>query len=217
MPWCPKCGTEYREGFDTCADCGEMLLENYVEIAHQYKDHTWLSKLKLLFLRVLQIAITAAISSFFAYIAFNFIMEFDPYRMLLDLSGYWVPVDALELCDTIMLPCATAGFVTGIIMGRALKLRDLLIGYSLSLMVLVYLEIASQLSTDGRVACSWQEIVDLLLVILLVLFISGLASFRGRKYAYSHSGRQLLWFIGFLLFLIFIPFLMMLVFNLLLP
>lgn len=25
MPWCPKCKTEYREGFETCADCGETL------------------------------------------------------------------------------------------------------------------------------------------------------------------------------------------------
>lgn len=26
MPWCPKCKTEYREGFETCADCGEPLI-----------------------------------------------------------------------------------------------------------------------------------------------------------------------------------------------
>lgn len=28
MPWCPKCGTEYRDGFDTCADCREALRQN---------------------------------------------------------------------------------------------------------------------------------------------------------------------------------------------
>ncbi len=26
MPWCPKCKAEYREGYVTCADCGEALL-----------------------------------------------------------------------------------------------------------------------------------------------------------------------------------------------
>ncbi len=27
MPWCPKCGTEYRNEFDICADCRETLIE----------------------------------------------------------------------------------------------------------------------------------------------------------------------------------------------
>lgn len=27
MPWCPKCKTEYREGFKVCADCGSELVE----------------------------------------------------------------------------------------------------------------------------------------------------------------------------------------------
>ncbi len=27
MPWCPKCGCEYREGFATCADCGIALAD----------------------------------------------------------------------------------------------------------------------------------------------------------------------------------------------
>ena len=27
MPWCPKCKTEYREGFDICADCGCALVK----------------------------------------------------------------------------------------------------------------------------------------------------------------------------------------------
>lgn len=26
MPWCPKCKTEYREGFTICADCGSELV-----------------------------------------------------------------------------------------------------------------------------------------------------------------------------------------------
>lgn len=26
MPWCPKCKTEYREGFTVCADCGSRLV-----------------------------------------------------------------------------------------------------------------------------------------------------------------------------------------------
>lgn len=26
MPWCPRCRTEYREGFTVCADCGEPLV-----------------------------------------------------------------------------------------------------------------------------------------------------------------------------------------------
>ena len=27
MPWCPKCKSEYREGFTICADCGSELVE----------------------------------------------------------------------------------------------------------------------------------------------------------------------------------------------
>lgn len=27
MPFCPECNTEYRPGFDTCADCGAELVE----------------------------------------------------------------------------------------------------------------------------------------------------------------------------------------------
>lgn len=27
MPWCPKCGMEYREGFGRCSECGVELAE----------------------------------------------------------------------------------------------------------------------------------------------------------------------------------------------
>lgn len=27
LPWCRKCKTEYREGYDTCSDCGEDLVD----------------------------------------------------------------------------------------------------------------------------------------------------------------------------------------------
>ena len=27
MPFCPRCGAEYQPGIDTCADCGEQLVE----------------------------------------------------------------------------------------------------------------------------------------------------------------------------------------------
>ena len=32
MPWCPKCNAEYREGFATCADCGEALTDKPPEL-----------------------------------------------------------------------------------------------------------------------------------------------------------------------------------------
>jgi len=31
MPWCPKCKTEYRDGFKICADCGSELVLNEPE------------------------------------------------------------------------------------------------------------------------------------------------------------------------------------------
>jgi len=27
LTWCPKCKTEYREGFNTCSDCGTVLVD----------------------------------------------------------------------------------------------------------------------------------------------------------------------------------------------
>ena len=27
MPWCPKCKSEYRDGFSICADCGSELVD----------------------------------------------------------------------------------------------------------------------------------------------------------------------------------------------
>lgn len=31
MPWCPKCKTEYREGIEVCADCGNPLVKSLNE------------------------------------------------------------------------------------------------------------------------------------------------------------------------------------------
>lgn len=31
MPWCPKCRNEYREGFESCSDCGVALVEELPE------------------------------------------------------------------------------------------------------------------------------------------------------------------------------------------
>ena len=49
MPFCPKCRTEYREGFEVCADCGAKLVdvlgkievekEAFVSVPEREKDH----------------------------------------------------------------------------------------------------------------------------------------------------------------------------------
>jgi hypothetical protein len=31
MPWCPKCRSEYREGFESCSECGAALVEELPE------------------------------------------------------------------------------------------------------------------------------------------------------------------------------------------
>ena len=31
MPWCPKCRSEYREGFESCSECGVELVEELPE------------------------------------------------------------------------------------------------------------------------------------------------------------------------------------------
>lgn len=37
--FCPKCECEYREGFDTCADCGVALVEDLPKTATDEADH----------------------------------------------------------------------------------------------------------------------------------------------------------------------------------
>ncbi|WP_339063472.1 hypothetical protein [Tepidibacillus marianensis] len=37
MPWCPKCESEYREGFKRCKDCDVDLVEQ-LDIAEQTHD-----------------------------------------------------------------------------------------------------------------------------------------------------------------------------------
>lgn len=38
MPWCPKCKSEYREGFTRCIDCETDLVESLSDIGKQEKD-----------------------------------------------------------------------------------------------------------------------------------------------------------------------------------
>ncbi|HHU69252.1 MAG TPA: DUF2007 domain-containing protein [Thermoanaerobacterales bacterium] len=38
MPYCPKCKVEYREGFYTCTDCNEKLIESLSNEKTE-KDH----------------------------------------------------------------------------------------------------------------------------------------------------------------------------------
>lgn len=40
MPWCPKCKSEYREGYTVCADCGSPLVED--EPVDEPKNASWL-------------------------------------------------------------------------------------------------------------------------------------------------------------------------------
>jgi hypothetical protein len=35
MPFCPECRTEYRPGFDRCADCGAVLVERLEPERHE--------------------------------------------------------------------------------------------------------------------------------------------------------------------------------------
>lgn len=38
MPWCPKCGSEYREGFDYCSECNVKLVESLEAGTQEPKD-----------------------------------------------------------------------------------------------------------------------------------------------------------------------------------
>lgn len=39
MPWCPKCKTEYREGFTVCADCGSELTDSEPSEAAEEREY----------------------------------------------------------------------------------------------------------------------------------------------------------------------------------
>jgi hypothetical protein len=50
MLWCPKCKTEFREGFNICSDCAVELVECLNEDKKQYdiyKDDEWCLLLKI--------------------------------------------------------------------------------------------------------------------------------------------------------------------------
>ncbi len=43
MAFCPKCGSEYREGFDTCSDCGvDLVPDPPPEISEEYENTEWI-------------------------------------------------------------------------------------------------------------------------------------------------------------------------------
>lgn len=41
MPWCPKCGSEYRNDFSICADCGETLVSDEPESSPRRRKPRW--------------------------------------------------------------------------------------------------------------------------------------------------------------------------------
>ena len=40
MPWCPRCGAEYRNGHDKCQDCGIRLVATKPEVLEQSSAET---------------------------------------------------------------------------------------------------------------------------------------------------------------------------------
>jgi len=36
--WCPNCKAEYKEGIDTCPECGAKLVERLIEPSHEAPD-----------------------------------------------------------------------------------------------------------------------------------------------------------------------------------
>ena len=44
MKYCPKCGTEYREGFNKCADCDVSLVDNQPNLKKPQEKYGSLSK-----------------------------------------------------------------------------------------------------------------------------------------------------------------------------
>lgn len=51
MPWCPKCKSEYREGFSICADCGSELVDDAQFARLEEEAETCLEKERLAAIR----------------------------------------------------------------------------------------------------------------------------------------------------------------------
>ena len=66
MSWCPECGTEYRPGFDTCADCGVQLTDSRPQRTPQY-NAVPLSLARQL-LEIVLLGIPAWLATMFAHV-----------------------------------------------------------------------------------------------------------------------------------------------------
>lgn len=117
MPWCPKCGTEYRDGFKKCTDCN-------VELTNQNpKTKNKQSRLSIPFLKTLDgtldIVFISFTTHFLWFFSFAFVTE-------------WPLEWKYLLFASLPLECGIVGFIFGFKFHNTARILPVILGWILS-------------------------------------------------------------------------------------
>lgn len=189
MPWCPKCGTEYRNEFDICADFQGTLVQQPVEQEQpeRYSIISWL----LQALSIPSVALLALLAFFPLYHAAFFL-----YEWVADNFCGLIMHRAIELYAALPASVLT-GFIVGVIYNRKLSMIELSVGFAFASAILPVGAIIAELTGMGYIDISWQDILYFLPILLILLLPAGLAASRGRRVIAKNGWKQLVWLVSF--------------------
>lgn len=115
MPWCPKCGTEYRPEIETCPDCGAGLIEEFPGLAEGVTTP-----------RQRKIALAAVHSLMLACLSIAILIGPTFASVRLPQYGWFWDLIILGCAAPV---CAAVGFVSGRLRAKPMSLSGAAIGW----------------------------------------------------------------------------------------